>query len=175
MFNSAATDKVECNLSSCDIEFLDEAYQEAMSSRKEGGIPIGAVLVLDGEIMARGHNRRVQENSMINFDPNLLKHAVDNLITNALKVAIKNVIVSLSVDRHYVEIHVEDDGPGISALEMKNIFEPFATLNTDQNLYKHIGLGLTIAKSIVELHKGSIVVSESNQLGGAKFTIKIPR
>jgi len=116
-----------------------------------------------------------QENTMINFDPNLLKHVVDNLITNALKVAKKNVLIRLAIDKHYVEIHVEDDGPGISKSEMKNIFEPFSILNTDQDLCKHIGLGLTIAKSIIELHKGSIVVSKSNQLGGAKFIIKLPR
>jgi signal transduction histidine kinase len=58
---------------------------------------------------------------------------------------------------------------------MKNIFEPFVTLNANQDLGKHIGLGLTIAKSIIELHKGSIAVSESIQLGGARFIIKLPR
>ncbi len=118
---------------------------------------------------------QTQENIMISFDPNLLKHVVDNLITNALKFARQNVLVSLAVYRHSIEVHVEDDGPGISELEMKNIFEPFATLNVDQELGKHIGLGLTIAKSIIELHKGSIVVSKSNQLEGARFTIKLPR
>ena len=77
--------------------------------------------------------------------------------------------------KNYVEIHVEDDGQGICRAEVEKIFEPFTTLNTDQNLSNHIGLGLTIAKSIIELHKGSIVVSKSSQLGGAKFTIKLPR
>ncbi len=115
-----------------------------------------------------------QENIMISFDPNLLKHVLDNLITNALKVARQNVLVSLALDRHYVEIHVEDDGPGIPELEIKNIFEPFSTLNNAQDLSKHIGLGLSIAKSIIELHNGSIVVSKSNQLGGARFIIKLP-
>ena len=116
-----------------------------------------------------------QESLNVNVDPNLLKHVIDNLITNALKAAAKNVLISLKANEKYVEIHVEDDGQGICREEVEKIFEPFTTLNTDQNLSNHIGLGLTIAKSIIELHKGSIVVSKSSQLGGAKFTIKLPR
>jgi cytosine/creatinine deaminase len=43
-----------------DHEFLAEAVQEAELSHQEGGIPIGSVLVRSGEIVGRGHNRRVQ-------------------------------------------------------------------------------------------------------------------
>jgi creatinine deaminase len=46
-------------------EFLRAAYEEAVAGRDEGGIPIGSVLVIDGEIVGRGHNRRVQEGSAI--------------------------------------------------------------------------------------------------------------
>ena len=48
-----------------DSRFLDEAVEEAERGRDEGGIPIGSVLVVDGEIVGRGHNRRVQEGSAI--------------------------------------------------------------------------------------------------------------
>jgi cytosine deaminase len=48
-----------------DIRFLDEAIVEAMRSLEEGGIPIGAVLVREGRIVGRGHNRRIQRNSPI--------------------------------------------------------------------------------------------------------------
>ncbi len=44
-----------------DHKFLDMAYQEALSGYNEGGAPIGAVMVKDGEIIARGRNKRVQE------------------------------------------------------------------------------------------------------------------
>lgn len=116
-----------------------------------------------------------KENIFSTVDPGLLKHAIDNLITNALKSAKTNVIVGLEVDNHHIKINVDDDGPGIRDSEMKNIFEPFNTLSENQNLGKHIGLGLTIAKSIIELHKGSIVVSSSSELGGARFSIILPR
>ncbi len=46
-------------------EFLLEAINEAKKGLNEGGIPIGAVLVIDGKIIARGHNRRIQNSSAI--------------------------------------------------------------------------------------------------------------
>ncbi|MGH9133446.1 MAG: nucleoside deaminase [Ilumatobacteraceae bacterium] len=45
--------------------FLDAAIAEAVAGRDEGGIPIGSVLVIDGEIVGRGHNRRVQHGSVV--------------------------------------------------------------------------------------------------------------
>ena len=45
--------------------FLSAAIEEARLGREEGGIPIGSVLVIDREIVGRGHNRRVQRNSAI--------------------------------------------------------------------------------------------------------------
>ncbi len=50
----------------CDEQrFLDAAVEEAIAGRNEGGIPIGSVIVLDGQIAGRGHNRRVQQGSAI--------------------------------------------------------------------------------------------------------------
>ncbi len=48
-----------------DTSFLQVALEEARSGRAEGGIPIGSVLVVDGEIIGRGHNRRVQDGSVV--------------------------------------------------------------------------------------------------------------
>lgn len=48
-----------------DHFFMIQAISEAKKSLKEGGIPIGAVLVADGEILGRGHNRLIQNNSVI--------------------------------------------------------------------------------------------------------------
>lgn len=46
-------------------QFLEEALKEARKGLEEGGIPIGSVLVIDGKIVGRGHNRRVQKGSAI--------------------------------------------------------------------------------------------------------------
>ena len=48
-----------------DVYFMNEAILEAQKSLDEGGIPIGAVLVKDGEIISRGHNRLIQNDSVI--------------------------------------------------------------------------------------------------------------
>jgi creatinine deaminase len=45
--------------------FLKEAFDEAVKGLEEGGIPIGAVLVLDGVVIGRGHNRRIQKDSVV--------------------------------------------------------------------------------------------------------------
>ena len=48
-----------------DLKFMKEALREARQGLREGGIPIGAVLVKDGRVIGRGHNRRVQKKSAI--------------------------------------------------------------------------------------------------------------
>ena len=62
-----------------DAYFMDEAIKEAEKSLAEGGIPIGAVLVKDGEIISRGHNRMIQEESV-------LLHAEMDAIENAVRL-----------------------------------------------------------------------------------------
>jgi cytosine deaminase len=56
--------------------YLEAAVEEARFGLAEGGIPIGSVLVIDDQIVGRGHNRRVQENSVI-------KHAEMDCLANA--------------------------------------------------------------------------------------------
>src|SRR5215831_17124724 len=52
-------------INSVTDEFLRAAYEEAVLGREEGGIPIGSVLVHNGKIIGRGHNRRVQKSSVV--------------------------------------------------------------------------------------------------------------
>jgi cytosine deaminase len=59
-----------------DEPFMEAAIEEARKGFKEGGLPIGSVLVLDGKVIGRGHNRRVQDNSVIH-------HAEMNCFENA--------------------------------------------------------------------------------------------
>jgi cytosine/creatinine deaminase len=67
--------------------FLKEAYDEAQKGLSEGGIPIGAVLVRDGKVIARGRNKRVQEN-----DP--MTHAEIDCLRNAGRIGnYKNTVL----------------------------------------------------------------------------------
>ena len=60
-----STDSSDSAPSSDDARFLEAAIEQARTGLAEGGIPIGSVLVIDGEIVGRGHNRRVQKSSAI--------------------------------------------------------------------------------------------------------------
>jgi creatinine deaminase len=66
-----------------DAKFMQEAIQEAKKGLTEGGIPIGSVLVIDGEIKARGHNKRIQEGSSI-------LHAEMDCLENAGRLGAKD-------------------------------------------------------------------------------------
>jgi signal transduction histidine kinase len=73
-----------------------------------------------------------------------------------------------------VELAVSDDGPGIAATELARIFEPFVTLDPSMSrVHGGAGLGLTLAKRIVDLHGGAIRV-DSEPGRGATFTIALP-
>jgi cytosine deaminase len=61
-------------------KYLEAAIEEAKKGRDEGGIPIGSVIVIDGKIVGRGHNRRVQEGSAI-------LHAEMDCLDNAGRLA----------------------------------------------------------------------------------------
>ncbi len=66
-----------------DLRFMKAAIQEARQGLKEGGIPIGAVLVKDGRIIGRGHNRRAQKRSAI-------LHAEMDCLENAGRLKLKD-------------------------------------------------------------------------------------
>lgn len=114
------------------------------------------------------------EKSIVEFDPDLLKFAVNNLIGNALKFASNRVQVSLHVNDDQALIHVDDDGAGIKDENKQAIFQAFVTLETGESFGKHIGLGLAITKSIVELHDGHIILEDSPILSGSRFSIYFP-
>jgi two-component system phosphate regulon sensor histidine kinase PhoR len=113
-------------------------------------------------------------------DPKELKSAIDNLIANALKYSKQNKIVKItatkaSTKKHfYVRLSISDVGTGIPSDELPHIFDPFYRgRNATEGQVKGSGLGLSIAKHIVESHGGSIFV-ESSPGKGSTFTIRLP-
>jgi len=98
----------------------------------------------------------------------LISRAVENLITNAIRYAASEIVISCSKTAEYIEICIKDDGNGIKPEIMPHIFERFFK-GEDGN---H-GIGLSIVKSIIEQHSGTIK-AENTSGGGAAFTITIP-
>jgi len=99
-----------------------------------------------------------------------LVSAILNLATNALQAASADLNLELLARRSEsggAQIVVSDNGPGIPAAIRERIFEPFFTTRTRGN-----GIGLSIVKSVVEAHRGSVHLVES--IVGATFVIDLP-
>jgi len=113
----------------------------------------------------------------INADETMIKSIVQNLLSNAIKFTPRNgqINISLTGTTDEVAIIVRDSGVGISEKEMENLFrldKHSSTLGTEKE--KGTGLGLLIAKELVEKNGGTISVqSKINE--GTKFTISFPR
>lgn len=104
-------------------------------------------------------------------DEGLANELLTNLIRNAMDAVERDGLVRCSardVDGEEVEIVVEDDGPGVPEHMLTTLFRPFTTTKE-----KGSGLGLALAKKIVEQHGGSIAVDRSS-LGGARFSLRLP-
>lgn len=113
-----------------------------------------------------------------NIDRDKIRILLRNLLENAVKYSLPDsrpVEVSAHEDEHGVVIRVRDDGQGIPAEHMANIFEPFFRLDPSRSKKTGgYGLGLSICKRIIEAHGGTIEV-ENNPGRGATFTVRIPR
>jgi signal transduction histidine kinase len=107
--------------------------------------------------------------------PGELKQVIANLISNAADaVAVHGTVkvVISAAPATGLQLRIEDDGPGIANGNLHRIFEPFFTTKEDVGT----GLGLWVAKEIVERHGGTIHADSGRPgaLAGAVFTVSIP-
>ncbi|MCU7514416.1 MAG: PAS domain S-box protein [Ignavibacteria bacterium] len=108
------------------------------------------------------------------IDRKLLKYILSNLLGNAVKYTLKKGEIRLTVEREegLLAIEVSDQGIGIPAKDMINLFEPFYRAENAGNL-PGTGLGLSIVKKSVELHGGEIFC-RSNVDEGTTFRVILP-
>ncbi len=118
----------------------------------------------------------------VNVDPARLTQVVSNLLSNASRYSDNGSHIHLELkmekkddDHGYAIIVVKDDGIGISTDRLDEIFQMFAQV--DDSLGRGnagLGIGLTLVKTLVELHRGT-VVAQSDGIGlGSTFTVRIP-
>jgi PAS domain S-box-containing protein len=137
---------------------------------------------LAGEVVARLHEDAQSVGSSVRlstspapgrWDPSMLDQVVTNLLTNAIKFGRGEPIdVSVAVDRGLTWLRVRDHGPGVPSADRDRIFERFERGVSDRS-FAGLGLGLWIAREIVEAHRGRIGV-ESPEGGGAEFFVALP-
>ena len=105
--------------------------------------------------------------------PDALRRAVRNLVENAVRYG-ERARVHVARADDSVEIVIEDDGPGIPDAAAEQVFAPFFRIENSRNPETGgVGLGLSIARTIVRHHGGDIVLA--NQAKGLRATISLPR
>jgi signal transduction histidine kinase len=108
----------------------------------------------------------------VRIDKSRIEQVFSILLDNANKYSAKDEPIKILVGytKKSIKISFADSGEGISGAEIENIFERFVRFSKHN---EGVGLGLPIAKAIVEAHKGSISV-QSIQGEGTTFTVSLP-
>jgi len=113
----------------------------------------------------------------VRADPDRIQQVVWNLLSNAVKFTPSGgrVEVIARRDRDMVEIKVSDTGIGIRKEFLGLVFDRFRQAEAGSaREHGGLGLGLAIAKQLVELHHGSIVASSEGEGQGSTFTVRLP-
>ncbi|HEX7856283.1 MAG TPA: ATP-binding protein [Sphingobium sp.] len=141
--------------------------------------------------LVRAHEMRgIDHGVRLRFDPapipipvisgeeQRLARVIENLIANGISFSPEagTVRIALDADTDYAVVTVEDEGPGVPADERESIFRRFHSHRPEgEDFGKHSGLGLAIARSILDGHNGSIVIEDRpDGQSGARFIVRLP-
>lgn len=117
-----------------------------------------------------------EEEKIMSCDVSKIEHIVYNLLSNAIKFTNPggSILVNLGFEDNIATITIKDTGIGIPQENLASIFDRFSQVDkTLRRNYEGSGIGLSLAKSLVEMHGGAISVK--SKLGtGTTFTIKLP-
>ena len=119
------------------------------------------------------------QNLLVNGQKSFLHQAFDNIITNAASFSPSGGIIEivLSSTENYLSVSISDEGPGIKDPNIKRIFDRFYSFRDNKSDQGHSGLGLSIAKQIIDAHDGYISadnVIDGGNIMGAKFIVNLP-
>lgn len=109
-------------------------------------------------------------------DPVLLERAIMNVASNAVDQAPEYSEIQLTVEsvEDCIRFSILDEGPGFSPEGLKQAAEQFYMGDSSRRINGHYGMGLYITKSIVNLHGGKLIITNSTQTGGGQVSIEIP-
>ena len=114
-------------------------------------------------------------------DEALLRRALWNLVENAAKYGAPPIMLSASIDGDSVVFAVSDEGAGVAAADRERVFAPFYRADTARTPGPHgearrgVGLGLTLARRVAEVHGGAIAIGPGVGARGCRVTLAIPR
>jgi two-component system, OmpR family, sensor histidine kinase ChvG len=110
-------------------------------------------------------------------DESRLARLIDNLVDNAISFSPSGGLVEIGASRvgEEVLVAVQDEGPGVPAEAREAIFNRFHSIRPEEDFGRHSGLGLAIAKAIVEAHNGRIEIEDRHDgRTGARFVVRFP-
>jgi two-component system sensor histidine kinase ChvG len=158
-----------------------------LSRAKFESVDLGALIA---GLVAQREARGVEQDAVLRFDrptaaPLMvqgegarLERVFENLIDNAVSFSPEHglVVISATPDGDDLVVRVEDEGPGVPEESRETIFHRFHSVRPNgESFGKHSGLGLAIARTIVEAHHGTIhVESREDRLHGARFVVRLP-
>jgi len=108
-------------------------------------------------------------------DPLRIEQVLTNLVSNAIKYSPRGGVVEVELGQreHHVLLEVRDQGIGIPEEDRKRIFEPFRRSGASRGLVPGAGMGLFVARRIVEAHRGRIEVDSECGIG-TRFRVHLP-
>ena len=163
--------RLDAQLSRAKFESVDVGAMIAalLDSRTARGIERGIQIRFD---------RKIGEQLVVMGEGARLERVFENLIENAVSFSPDNglIVIAAALDDDDLVVRVEDEGPGVPEEAREQIFRRFESLRPESEEFgKHSGLGLAIARTIVEGHQGYIVVeSREDRLCGARFVVRLP-
>lgn len=168
------------------LEDLSHLYEQALGVLELDRQPIDLATWLPETLSpwqpAAAHKRLHWEVKLsdplpvVQADPLRLGQVIGNLVSNAVKFTPAGGSVSIDTgeEEGSVWIRVRDTGPGIPADEQEKMFEPFVRGGQGKRFPQGLGLGLSIARELVEAHGGRLEL-ESDPGWGSSFTIRLPK
>lgn len=166
-----------------DLLDVSRINENKLSLQKEpiaiGDIVKRAVLSTESHFKERGQRLSVDlppDRLIIDADPVRIEQVISNLLTNASKFSEEGGGVTLSVmeEKRWVMIAVRDTGVGIEGAMLGRIFEPFLQVEQGERTRKGLGIGLSLVRTLVELHDGSVRVESDGQGHGSTFFVRLP-
>ncbi|MCK6405005.1 MAG: ATP-binding protein [Rhodocyclaceae bacterium] len=132
------------------------------------------VRILAGSLALELDTGALPAGQRVELDRKSMPFAVRNLLRNAIKYAQSRIVISAELVDGQLRIHVDDDGIGIPEAEREKVFTAFTRLDRSRDRATGgYGLGLAIARLVLELHGGN-ASAHASPLGGARFTLAWP-
>jgi len=131
-------------------------------------------------IEARGHQLTVslpEEPIAVEGDATRLEQVLANLLNNAAKYTIRNGVIAVAVEKQgdQAVVRIRDNGPGIPVPMLTKIFDAFVQVDrTVDSSQGGLGIGLTLVRSLVEMHGGRVEVVSEGLGMGTEFIVHLP-